>query len=344
MVRRCLLAAFVLLGVIAAVPARADGMRCSGDPHHVRRIDIEVDGTPTWGLYALPAGRPKGLVAFFHGYGHTPESWRWHIERTAAELGVIAVSMNYRGNREPEDPDGVRGWRVREGAEDTNQVVAAFQAACPLRVTVAYGISMGGNAAGIAVADSDLYDWLIAVEGAHNVTETYLEARSVAVSGNDYAEGAYRDIEAGFGGPIEEHPEVYADATNVARAGDIASHVKGVVLVHGVMDGLVPYNQSREMQAALRALGEPVDFSSVVLRGEAETGTVPENYVTPLGENGYQSPFAGHGSEASCTHRVTVEGFERLAELLRTNKVENREAVVDAEGQSPSICKPNRST
>ena len=38
-------------------------------------------------------------------------------------------------------------------------------------------------------------------------------------------------------------------------------------MVHGVDDGLVPYSQSREMQARLRALGIPTDMITVGTRG-----------------------------------------------------------------------------
>ena len=311
MLRRALFAAFVFAGVIAP---GADALT-TAPPACTDEVDGVIDIEN--GRVALPDDQPRAVVAMFHGYGHTTDSWIEHMKREAAALDIVAIAMEYDR------------WQVSLGAERT--LAAVQQYAHCSETVVAYAVSMGANAAGIALAESPVFDWWIAVEGVHNVTETYLEGRSVGLSGNATAVKGTRDIEEEMGGPVESRPEAYAERTNVLRATDIAGHVGGAVLVHGVMDGLVPSNQSREMQAALRAQGVPVDFYSVVLRGDGEAGTVPEGYVTPLGQNGYQSPFAGHGSEKSTTHRVIRTGFARLAALLDGETPDGREVVVDAE-------------
>jgi hypothetical protein len=95
----------------------------------------------------------------------------------------------------------------------------------------------------------------------------------------------------------------------VARSG-----VAGVVMVHGVGDGLVPYDQSAELAALLRARGVPVGFTTVATRSEgSEPGTTLDGYL-PI--PGHTSPFGGHASEASTTHIVGVEGFRLLREWL----------------------------
>jgi hypothetical protein len=115
----------------------------------------------------------------------------------------------------------------------------------------------------------------------------------------------------------------------VRRADDVAaSGVKGVTLVHGADDGLVPYSQSREIQSRLRALGIPVDMITVGTRGEAsEPGTT---LTGSLGAPGYTSPFAGHADEASTTHIVGNTGFDRLSAYLRSGETPHcRDFVVD---------------
>jgi hypothetical protein len=129
---------------------------------------------------------------------------------------------------------------------------------------------------------------------------------------------AVEDIEREMGGPFESRSEVYTERSVVTRVDDIkAAGVKGVVMVHGVDDGLVGYNQSPEFYTLLRQAGIPVDFWTAVTRGESsEPGTTLDGYVTNQ-VPGFTSPFAGHASEASETHIVGNTGFERLALLFK---------------------------
>lgn len=311
---------------------------CVGDYRNVQRLDLTVNGQPTWGLYAMPSVSPRGIVVFAHGYGHTAESWRSHIVRTARDNGVIAVAMNYRGQVDtPAWPlPTSRGWQVQEGAEDSIAVAQMIERACPMAKTIVmYGVSMGGNTAGLAVAaeakrrnGAPLFDYWFDIEGAVNVTETYFEARGLALSGNTFAKNAVEDIERQMGGPFEERSDTYLERTVVARADDIkAAGVRGVVMVHAVDDGLVGYNQTPEMYTLLRAQGIPVDFWTA-LTHSGEAGTTLDGYVTgsiPM----FDSPFAGHASEASEIHIVGMAGFERLAALFRGEKPACRTGVLD---------------
>jgi acetyl esterase/lipase len=311
--------------------------RCTGNPDDVTRLDMSVNGVLTWGLYAMPPTPAKGIVVFGHGYGHTPESWRKHLAVTARRNNVVAVAMNYRDTWGGSLPE-TRGWEAAEGAEDSIAAAQLFERACPTaRTIVMYGVSMGGNIAGLAVANQakrrngkPLFDYLFDVEGAVNVTETYLEARGLAKSGNQFAVDAVADIEREMGGTFEDKRDVYLDRTVVNRVDDIAAAgIKGVVMVHGVDDGLVGYNQSPEFLTRLRAAGIPVDFWTAVTRGDdSEPGTTLDGYVTG-NVPGYTSPFAGHASEASDTHIVGVAGFERLAALFRGEAPACRSGLLD---------------
>jgi acetyl esterase/lipase len=349
MIRRTLTVALVAAVAIAspalANPGKRQGPKprpvhpavtvpaCTGDPSAVQRLDLTVDGQPAWGLYAYPARAPKGIVVFAHGYGHTAESWRKHIADTARRDGVVAVAMDYRGQVDtPGTPlPSSRGWQVAEGAEDSIAAAQTFARACPAaRTIVMYGVSMGGNTAGLAVAarakrpdgHTPLFDYLFDVEGATTVTETYFEARGLAASGNAFANNAVADIEREMGGTFEQKSDVYLDRTVVNRVDDIkAAGIKGVVMVQGVDDGLVGYNQSPEFYTRLRAAGIPVDFWTALTRGDkSEPGTTLDGYATSF-IPGFTSPFAGHASEASDTHIVGNTGFERLAALFNNGTV-----------------------
>jgi acetyl esterase/lipase len=353
--RRLALTAAVLgLSLATALPSYAHpGHRhghggtsspCTGDPHDVQTLTYSVKGQTAKALYALPKGTPKGIVVFDHGYGHTMYSWSKHLARTAATLGVIAIAPDYRGQvdtpgAKPGDLPSSRGWQVAEGAEDSIAAVQLFDKLCGHKGTnVVYGVSMGGNTSGLVVASKPkdatgkpLFDYWVAVEPAVNVTETYQGARVLA-GVNEFAAHAQADIEKEMGGPFESKSSVYADRTVVNRTQDIAaSGIKGVVIAHGVVDGLVTHDESRQLQALLRAQSVSVDMSAFVTHsGHSEAGTTIDGYA-PVP---HDSPFAGHASETSTTQDVGVAGFAALARLYSTAPFWCGESVYDgATGQ-----------
>ena len=303
---------------------------CTGNPGSYDLLTYASGGGTATALYVLPAGKPKGIVVFDHGYGHTMYSWVRHLQRTARTLGVIAVAPDYRGQTDDltsQPLPSSRGWRVAEGAVDTNVVAQLFDAKCLKGKghNVLYSVSMGGNTAGLALAaqpkragGAPLWDEWVDVEGAANVLETYQGAAALAPV-NAFAANAKADIEAEMGGTPMQVPSVYAERTVVNRVPDIAaSGVKGVVILHGIADGLVTHDISRQLQARLLAAGVPVDLTSFVTRSTAsESGTTLDGYA-PTGQT---SPFAGHASEASETHDVGNAGFAALASLYAGNPV-----------------------
>jgi dienelactone hydrolase len=353
--RTALSAAAVGLALLTALPSYADpgksqgnGHRndhgtprsaaCTGDPTAVQTLAYPVKGQTALALYALPAGRPKGIVVFDHGYSHTMHSWAQHLTRTASTLGVIAIAPDYRGQVDspPAKAGGLpssRGWQVAEGAEDSIAAAQLFDAACGHTGTnVVYGVSMGGNTSGLVVASKPkdaqgkpLFDYWVDVEGASNVTETYQGARALA-AGNTFAANASTDIEKEMGGSFETKPDVYADRTVVNRTQDIvASGIKGVVMAHGIVDGLVTHDESRQLQVLLRAQGLPVDmWAAFTHSATSESGTTLDGYAP-----GHDSPFAGHASETSVTQDVGLAGFAGLAGLFHGTVPTCRETLFD---------------
>jgi serine aminopeptidase S33 family len=296
------------------------------------------------GRYALPATQaPTQLVVMFHGHGNDSCSWRRHLTDVAAK-GAVAVAMDYPGHLLPPDQNGVRatyGWFVKEGARDSIQAAKYFMNTYPSITKVfAFGISMGGNASGLAVASPDakrvdgvtpLFDYWVDVEGVNNLIEEYLVASAVAPV-NAGAQLAVDEIEEENGGSLLDVPEEYLATTNVARAADMAG-LKGAVVVNGLDDGLVPTDQTPQMTVALTLAGVPTLNVTVLLRGSGESGTTGSGIVGgPLfeaaGQDPYESPLAGHGWEGSDTHLVIKTGFEKLYALMAGGTVEGGEEII----------------
>ncbi|MGZ4207278.1 MAG: alpha/beta hydrolase family protein [Actinomycetota bacterium] len=307
------------------------------------------------GHYALPkTHKPKTLVVMFHGYGNISDSWVCHLLDAAQKHGAVAVAMDYRGTGWTGPATDNRGWFVREGAADSIFAAGYFLKRFPsIRNVEAFGISMGGNASGLAVAagakrpgtHTPLFDYWVDVEGATSMIETYAEATAVGASGNAVAVHAKEDIEKECGGTPADAPTCYQDLTVLLRTPDIASSgLKGVIAVHGIDDGLVPHNQSEEMTTALRAAGIPTDYYIALRRNDwqnpatadPEGGTVLSSDVfgPVFGAAGqtYPAPLAGHGWEGSNTQLVIATGFARLWALVDHGAAPaNHEYLVDSD-------------
>jgi hypothetical protein len=227
------------------------------------------------GRYALPAtATPTQLVVMFHGHQNDSCSWRDHLREVAAR-GGIAVAMDYTGQVDRE-VDGFGfvenwGWFVRSGADDSITAARHFLDRYPtITQVINFGTSMGGNTSGYAAYSADavradcspLWDYWIATEGVHNLTEEYTGARTLA-PGNTTAAQAQLEIEEENGGTLESVPERYAEITTVAHAAELA-YLRGAVFAHGTTDQTVPFDQSTQMTDGLRANGVPVRFYQVV--------------------------------------------------------------------------------
>lgn len=327
-----MLALVALALVAAALPAGAaskgfppgqiERIQCHDDEDTSKDLRIPVDGETATGRYALPAQKnPTTLVVFGHGYSHDSSSWVDHMRNAASEHGVISVTMDYRGTYRDQDGN-VRGWFVKEGADDMIAATKVFQDECPsIEETIIFGVSMGGNSTGLAVARSSrennaaadpLFDYWFNIEGAVNVIETYTGASALSSTGNAFAKNAAADIEDEMDGKtLAEDPEGYADLAVVSHTDEIAaSGVKGIVMVHAIEDGLVPYNQSREFVPLILQTGIPLEMYTAG-RHEGETGTTITGYS---GNN--SSPLAGHASEKSERHIVMATALARLWELV----------------------------
>ncbi|MGH2831048.1 MAG: alpha/beta hydrolase family protein [Actinomycetota bacterium] len=304
------------------------------------------------GQYVLPdTPRPQALVVMFHGYGNDSDSWVCHMLDAAAH-GAVAFALDYRGTGWIGEPDANRGWFVKEGAEDSIALASAFLRRFPsIRTVVSFGISMGGNASGLAVSrmatrpgGAPLFDYWIDVEGVVTLAEEYVLASAVGLV-NEFAQRAADDMNEECRRNYSDLAACLADLTVLAHAGDIAAGgLRGAVVVHGLDDGLVPADQSRQISTALRAAGVPVEQYTALRRNdwqnaataEDEGGTtLSQNVAAPLLEAAgqpYSRPLAGHGWEGSDTHIVIKTAFNRLWRILDGGRApRNAEFAVDGD-------------
>lgn len=296
------LAALVLLAAAPLVPATGGAM--------VVPYAIDVDGETATGRLGVPAGEPLGLVVLMHGYTHTSASHVGHLQHLA-DQGWLAVAMDYRGT----------GFPLAAGAADTRAAIADLDARHAFPTRVLYSVSMG-TAVSALLLPHERFDAWVNNEGLSMLHETWAGAKALSPSGNPTAVNATRDIEAECGGSPAVAPDCYRARSAALRAAEF--DVGSVVLTHGLNDGIVPYDQGREMVAALRANGIPSDFYTVVGCPGGE-GTTITGY-TPAGPLG----LAGHGSEANDTHCMTAFSFALLDDVLAGRLVPaDRERVVD---------------
>lgn len=265
------------------------------------------------GRFALPANsNPTQMVVMFHGHQNDSCSWREHLQ-AVADRGAIAVAMDY-SDQADQEIDGFGfienwGWAVRSGAEDSLLAAQYFMDKYPSVTEVfSFGASMGGNVSGYAAYSEDavradcspMWDWWIATEGVHNVTEEYIGARTLAPT-LEAAAHATLEIEEENGGTLEQVPDRYAEITNTLHAGSM-DYLKGVVLTHGTNDSTVPADQSRQMADQLRAVGVPVHL--------------------------YLVPGSGHVWEGDGEATVMRVGLEELYRLMEGGTVSDGETPV----------------
>ncbi|WP_354638328.1 alpha/beta hydrolase [Kitasatospora camelliae] len=176
-----------------------------------------------------PAGAPEpvGTVLLWHGRGPDERDVLAPIARATAALGVLVLVPDWR----PDAPDGGRR-HLAESAAFARRNTADL-GGDPGRITLA-GWSLGGKAAVAVGLDPDGFDgWrphaVVGVAGAYGTPAPSTGSAPLEVLGRD-------------GGPVPPVP---------------------VWLVHGTADPVVDAERSRELHAALGALGRPVSLTEV---------------------------------------------------------------------------------
>lgn len=212
------------------------------DASAVQPYVIVVDGELATGLVAIPAASPRVLVVLCHGYGGSAGGWRATMESFAA-LGVASVAMDYRGERD--------AWKVTAGYQDTIAAALDVQARVPsIERTIVWGVSMGGEVSGLAVAHAPAgtFDYWMSSAGVQNLSLLHKRFYPLRPF-----------IEAEAGGTPGEVPERYAALSPPEHADRIAAHgLARVFLDHARYDPIVEAKHSTEMMASLALSAQPV--------------------------------------------------------------------------------------
>lgn len=309
-----------LLSLALLVPL-APAMHPAGTVHG---YSVQVGDEVATGLATEPANA-LGIVVILHGYGHKAESHRGHLERMAA-LGWAGVAMDYRGE----------GFPLRAGADDTIAATRDLMSRYPGVPVVLYSVSMGTAVAGMVLAELPVFTYWVDNEGLSDLPELHSEA-SLLAPVNAFAAKAVADMEAECGGAPATQPLCYQERSAATRAQEFATvcgserdtcrPLEGVILTHGLNDGLVPYDQGREMHAALAAALIPTDYYTVVRGASGAEGTTITGYAGQEVDG-----LAGHGTESYDGHTLTRVSFDLLARLVAGDAdvtPQGREFVVD---------------
>jgi len=290
-------------------------------------------GQPT-GLFAYYRGStPDKLVVLCHGLHHNVEAhWLQYVLRVVRP-DIAVVTTNYRDNEQ---------LPVLRGAHDTIAATLMAKARFPsIQKVYLLGVSLGAAVSGTALTESvhvtpdgrGLYDYWVALEPLTNLFEAYPEASAalpeVAVA-----------LEEETGGNPLTQPEAYQRRSPALRTEDMAAAgLRAVAIVHSVNDGLVTYNQGRELALGLAANRVPVQLLTVLRHNEGQDpGTTGTGTLTGIG-GAEEDPFAplrlaGHGNEADAAHPVMREGFVLLQQMLDGEydfETPYREGVIDDE-------------
>ncbi len=263
----------------------------------VERYSITVDGETALGWLAYPAtGTPTALLVIGHGCCGKPDQ-SGTVAAYADAYGAVAVAMDYRG---PGHWDVMKGHRDLIGA--TEDLYARFPS---ITRTVIWGLSMGGETTGMAVAARpDLFDYWVDSFGVVDLIQEFAALGlypGVSPNPNNTTNPTGSWIVEETGGTPATASDAYL-ARSPAYHADGMRGLKRAYIAHGIGDLIVQYSQSRLLYANLVANGVPVSLDTVVTRGGGVQGpflpvvgtqTVP----TPVGPAAHDGAAIGYSAE-----------------------------------------------
>jgi dipeptidyl aminopeptidase/acylaminoacyl peptidase len=208
------------------------------------------DGRAMQGWLYQPTGTPKGLIGYIHG-GPTWHSEDWVNPKIQFWLsqGYAVLDPNYRGSTgfgyDHRESIKSQGWGAEEQADIRAGLDAALAAGIPGPVAVA-GNSYGGFSSWFAITrHADLVTAAIPMCGMYRLDIDYHATEMP--HGRAYSEEM-------MGGPPEEFPEKYANAS----PGRFIDRIRGhVMIVHGLADSNVGPENTHTAVRELTAAGIP---------------------------------------------------------------------------------------
>jgi acetyl esterase/lipase len=242
--RALALPALPALLLLAGLPAAGGEVGTSG----VQAYTVTVGGQVATGLLAVPANpAPAVLLVFCHGFGGAASNFNGNLA-DAANRGYLAVAMDYRGAQS--------AWKVWTGWQDTLAATLDLRARYPsVQRTIVWGISMGGEVSGLAVAyaPAGTYQYWVEDAGVEDLVEEWATEPGF--------QGA---IQAETGGNPAQVPQAYLDRSPVAHPLDIGREgLARAFLTHAAGDTIVTSTQADEMAAGLAAARVPFTLYAV---------------------------------------------------------------------------------
>lgn len=226
-----------------AAPASGSGPGVAGGPTGPQPYGLVVDGQLATGRAAYPADpAPTVLLVFCHGFGGAASNFDGFLA-DAANRGYVGVGMDYRGAQ--------GAWKVQTGWRDTLAATLDMQHRFPsVQRTIVWGISMGGEVSGLAVAHAP-----------HGTYQDWVEDAGVEDLVEDWATvpGFEPAIQAETGGTPLTAPQAYLDRSPVAQGAAIAAEgLQRVFIQHAAADNIVTPTQAQELTAVLASNQVPV--------------------------------------------------------------------------------------
>jgi cephalosporin-C deacetylase-like acetyl esterase len=228
----------------------------------VRQITYRAaDGLEIPAYLTLPHGRPEAnlpLVVLPHGGPAEVDSkhFDWWAQALAAQ-GYAVIQPNFRGStlsqRFMEAGYGEWGRKMQTDLSDAVHYLAQQGTIDPKRVCIV-GASYGGYAALAGVTlDPGVYRCAVSVAGVSDLSRLlrWTNARSASA---DNLSQRYWDRFMGVKGPDDHALQAISPVDHVDAV------TAPVLLIHGLDDSVVPYEQSQIMADALKRAGKSVDF------------------------------------------------------------------------------------
>lgn len=301
-----------------AAPAQA---ACSASSQTARPTSLTVQGQPSPGYASLPRSKPTALVVVAHGYAWTAPAWKSKLKLIASGDGAVAVAPEIRGLTLEPPEHGFprsRGIPLRNAVADLTAYGQHYVRSCPsIRTVVLVGYSLGATYSGDTLlhmpkraGGKPLFNYYVGMEALEDVFGEFQLAK--ALPNDAFVQGAVQDATAELGGTVDQDPAAYHAINPIEHIAAIrAAGIRGVILVHGVDDGLVPYSQATDMTKALRQGGIKTDLYTARKR---RPGDVPD--TTLSGRFGKPSGNTGHAPDWAVRHLVPATGLHALHDLL----------------------------
>ena len=258
----------------------------------VTRYAVTVDGETALGWLAEPAtATPTKLLVFGHGCCGKPDQSAF-VRAYADAYGAVAVAMDYRGPGR---------WDVMKGHRDLIAATEDMQARYPsITRTVLWGISMGGETTGMAVAARpDLFDYWVDTFGVTDLFQEFAALGAypgISPNANNTANPTGSWIVEQTGGTPATAHQAYLDRSPAYQAASMRGITRAYI-AHGIGDLNVQFTQSRLMYEQLVANGIPVSLTTVLTR----TGAVQGPYVPNQSLPAVPTPYAPSAHDGSAT-------------------------------------------